>query len=49
MILVKLVSNMIWLMVNIKIWLKEQNETKCQETELLTLLGIQTMIEIKED
>ena len=30
-ILIKLAFNMIWLMVNIKIWLKKQNQIKCSK------------------
>ena len=49
MILIKLVFNMIWLTVNIEIWLKEYNLIKFKEIKLLKLQVIQTMMVIKED
>ena len=49
MILIKLVLNMIWLMVNITIWLKEHNQTKFQETKLLNFQVIYNVMGIRED
>ena len=49
MILIKLVFNMIWLMVNLQIWLKEHNQIKFYDINLLKLRVIQNMMDIKED
>ena len=40
---------MIWFMVNIKIWIKEQDQIEFKVIKLLKLLVIQNMIDIKDD
>ena len=48
-ILIKLVFNMIRLMVNLKIWIKEHNSIKFSEIKPLKLQVIQNTMDIKED
>ena len=40
---------MIWFMVNIKIWIKEQDQIEFKVIKLLKLLVIQNMTDIKDD
>ena len=49
MILIKIVFNMIWLMVNIKIWIKEQNQVRFWEIKVMKMQVIQNMIDLKDD